>query len=135
MGLTVGNILKQALSVTGTQTVKIRIAAGSTINAAGVPTVSYGDPIVVSGSVQPGIVSSFGGKNISEKDYRDMGLDWTRSYITVWIPDVGLSVIHDKKSADTVEFNGRIFNVIQCADWELQNGWKRCYCVERKAGE
>lgn len=135
MGLTVGNILKQALSVTGTQTVKIRIAAGSTINAAGVPTVSYGDPIVVSGSVQPGIVSSFGGKNISEKDYKDMGLDWTRSYITVWIPDVGLSVIHDKKSADTVEFNGRIFNVIQCADWELQNGWKRCYCVERKAGE
>ena len=135
MGLTVGNILKQALSVTGTQTVKIRIAAGSTINAAGVPTVSYGDPIVVSGSVQPGIVSSFGGKNISEKDYKDMGLDWTRSYITVWIPDVGLSVIHDKKSADTVEFNGRIFNVIQCADWELQNGWKRCYCAERKAGE
>ena len=133
MGLTVGNILKQALSVIGTQTVKIRIAAGSTINDAGVPMVTYGDPIVVSGSVQPGIVSSFGGKNISEKDYKDMGLDWTRSYITVWIPDVGLSVIHDKKSADTVEFNGRIFNIIQSADWELQNGWKRCYCVERKA--
>ena len=135
MGLTVGNILKQALSVIGTQTVKIRIAAGSTINDAGVPTVAYAEPIVVSGSGQPGIVSSFGGKNISERDYKDMGLDWTRSYITVWIPDVGLSVIHDKKSADTVEFNRRIFNVIQCADWELQNGWKRCYCAERKAGE
>ena len=135
MGLTVGNILKQALSVIGTQTVKIRIAAGSTINAAGVPTVTYGDPIVVSGSVQPGIISSFGGKNVSEKDYKDMGLDWSRSYITVWIPDVGLSVIHDKKTTDTVEYNGRIFNVIQVADWLDQNGWKRCYCVERKAGE
>ena len=135
MGLNVNNILKSALSIIGSHTVKIRIATGTAVNDAGVPTVTYSEPIAVSGSVQPGIVSSFGGKNISEKDYKDMGLDWTRSYITVWIPDVGLSVIHDKKSVDTVEFNGRIFNVIQCADWELQNGWKRCYCAERKAGE
>lgn len=135
MGLNVNNILKSALSIIGSHTVKVRIATGVSVNDAGVPTVTYSEPIVVSGSVQPGIVSSFGGKNISEKDYKDMGLDWTRSYITVWIPDVGLNVIHDKKSADTVEFNGRIFNVIQCADWELQNGWKRCYCCERKAGE
>ena len=135
MGLNVNNILKSALSIIGSHTVKIRIAAGVSVNDSGVPTVTYSDPIVVSGSVQPGIVSSFGGKNISEKDYKDMGLDWTRSYITVWIPDVGLSVIHDKKSSDTVEFNGRIFNIIQSADWELQNGWKRCHCVERKAGE
>ena len=135
MGLNVNNILKSALSIIGSHTVKVRIATGVSVNDAGVPTVTYSEPIVVSGSVQPGIVSSFGGKNISERDYKDMGLDWTRSYITVWIPDVGFSVIHDKKSADTVEFNRRIFNVIQCADWELQNGWKRCYCVERKAGE
>ena len=135
MGLKVDNILKSALSIIGSHTVKIRIATGTAVNDAGVPTVTYSDPIVVSGSVQPGIVSSFGGKNISEKDYKDMGLDWTRSYITVWIPDVGLKPIHDKKSTDTVEFNGRIFNVIQCADWGTQNGWKRCYCCERKAGE
>ena len=135
MGFNVDNILKSALSVIGSHTVKIRIATAAQLNDVGVPTVAYGDPITTRGSVQPGIVSSFGGKNISEKDYKDMGLDWTRSYITVWIPDVGLNVIHDRKSADTVEFNGRIFNVIQVADWELQNGWKRCYCVERKAGE
>lgn len=135
MGLNVNNILKSALSVIGSHTVKIRIATGTAVNDAGVPTINYSDPIIVSGSVQPGIVSSFGGKNISEKDYKDMGLDWTRSYITVWIPDVGLKPIHDKKSADTVEFNNRIFNIIQCADWEMQNGWKRCYCSERKAGE
>lgn len=135
MGLKVNNILKSALSIIGSHTVKIRIATGTAVNDAGVPTVTYSDPIVVKGSVQPGVVSSFGGKNISEKDYKDMGLDWTRSYITVWIPDVGLKPIHDKKSTDTVEYNGHIFNVIQCADWELQNGWKRCYCVERKAGE
>ena len=135
MGLNVNNILKSALSIIGSHTVKVRIATGVSVNDAGVPTVTYSEPIVVSGSVQPGIVSSFGGKNISERDYKDMGLDWTRSYITAWIPDVGLSVIHDKNSADTVEFNGRSFNVIQCVDWELQNGWKRCYGAERKAGE
>ena len=135
MGLKVNNILKSALSIIGSHTVKIRIATGTAVNDAGVPTVTYGDPIVVSGSVQPGIVSSFGGKNISEKDYKDMGLDWTRSYITVWIPDVGLKPIHDRKSADTVEYNGRIYNILQSADWETQNGWKRCYCCERKAGE
>ena len=135
MGLKVNNILKSALSIIGSHTVKIRVATGTAVNDSGVPTVTYSDPIVVSCSVQPGIVSSFGGKNISEKDYKDMGLDWTRSYITVWIPDVGLKPIHDRESTDTVEFNGRIFNVIQCADWELQNGWKSCYCVERKAGE
>ena len=117
MGLNVNNILKSALSIIGSHTVKIRIATGTAVNDSGVPTVAYSDPIVVSGSVQPGIVSSFGGKNISEKDYKDMGLDWTRSYITVWIPDVCLKPIHDKKSTDTVEFNGRIFNVIQCSDW------------------
>lgn len=135
MGFTIRNILKTALSVIGSHTVKIRIASGVTVSDAGIPTVSYSAPITVKGSVQPGIVSSFGGKNISERDYKDMGLDWTRSYITVWVPDVGLSVVHDRKSSDTVEFEGRIFNVIQCADWEVQNGWKRCYCVERKAGE
>ena len=135
MGLNVNNILKSALSIIGSHTVKVRIATGVLVNDAGIPTVAYSDPIVVSGSVQPGIVSSFGGKNISEKDYKDMGLDWTRSYITVWIPDVGLKPIHDKKSSDTVEFNWRFFNVIQCADGEYQNGWKRCYCAERKAGE
>ena len=135
MGLNVNNILKSALSIIGSHTVKIRIATGTAVNDAGVPTVTYSEPIAVSGSVQPGIVSSFGGKNISEKDYKDMGLDWTRSYITVWIPDVGLKPIHDRKSADTVEYNGRIYNILQLADWETQNGWKRCYCAERKAGE
>ena len=135
MGLNVNNILKSALSIIGSHTVKVRIAAGVSVNDSGVPTVTYSDTIVVSGSVQPGIVSSFGGKNISERDYKDMGLDWTRSYITVWVPDVGLKPIHDKKSTDTVEYNGRIYNILQSADWETQNVWRRCYCCERKAGE
>ena len=79
MGLNVNNILKSALSIIGSHTVKIRIATGTAVNDAGVPTVTYSEPIVVSGSVQPGIVSSFGGKNISQNDYKAMGVDWTRS--------------------------------------------------------
>jgi hypothetical protein len=79
---------------------------------------------------QPGIVSSFGGKNIEEKDYKDMGLDFSHRYITLWVDSADIGTVANGISAVQVKVRDRIWNVIHTADWIVFNGWKRIYVEE-----
>ena len=129
--MNIGNILNVALNVIGSSKFEFRKYIGNSIDEFGVPSVAYGDWKSYKGCVQPGIISSFGGKNISEKDYKEMGLDWTKSYITIWIPENDIKTVYKQDAADQIRYNGKVYNIIQSADWIVENGWKRCYCVER----
>lgn len=80
--------------------------------------------------VQPGIISSFGGKNIDEKDYKDFGLDFSHRHITIWIDGVDIHTVAQKGNPDKIRFDGKVFNVMHTADWLDFDGWKRCYCEE-----
>ena len=93
--------------------------------------VSYSDWKNGFGIVQPGIISSFGGKNISEKDYKSIGLDFGKATITVWLKGVELKTVNDNKSCDQILFEGKIYNVIQAANWNEYSGWRRCYCQQK----
>ena len=95
----------------------------------GVATETYSAVESVEASVQPGIVASFGGKCVELKDYKEMGLDWSRRYITAWMPGRGLEPPVDRNGSDRIIYGGRIFNVLQVEDWEDYNGWQRVYAV------
>ena len=105
-------------------------SATTEIGYAGVPSLQYGKWKSVMAHVQPGIISSFGGKNISEKDYKDLGLDFSRNYITIWTSNADIATLAHKQNPSQVRVDGKIFNVIQRADWNVYNGWSRCFCVE-----
>lgn len=81
--------------------------------------------------VQPGIISSFGGKNISEKDYKDLGLDFSRNYVTIWTSENDIRTVAYQQTADQVVISGKTYNIIQRANWLEYNGWSRYYCEEK----
>ena len=120
------------MRVIGTESIEYRLFSGRTISDVGTPVVSYLDWTATRASVHPGIVSSFGGNGISEKEYSDLGFTWARTNITIWLNDVGLRTSEDENAADQIRFRGKIYNVLQVEDWLEQNGWKRCYCVMRR---
>lgn len=124
------NILKLAFGMIPHTTVQYRKYQSKTINDFGVATQSYTALASTPASVQPGIVSSFGGKCVELKDYKEMGLDWTRRHITVWMPDVGLEPATNNEGGDQVVYNSMTFNVLQCENWLDYDGWVRIYCVQ-----
>lgn len=98
----------------------------------GVVTQSFSEWSKARSHVQPGIVSSFGGSCIELKDYKQLGLDWSRRYITVWLFDKGLEPCCDKDGSDQVKYQDKIFTILQVENWDRFNNWQRCYCVEEK---
>lgn len=132
MGI-MSSILIRARSLIRTDdSVKFRRFVSNSISEFGVASQTFSDWVIVAANVQPGIVSSFGGSNIEMKDYKEMGLDWSRRYITVWIKDKGLQPCVDKNGADEILYNGMEFTVIQVENWDRFNNWQRIYCVEKK---
>lgn len=124
------NILTRALTVIPRSRFKYRKANGNVVNDFGQKVQSYGEWMDVTGIVQPGLVSSFGSKNISDMMYRDLGLDPSKRTITVWIEYTDISSTANRQSCDQVQYMGKTFNILQVEDWLEYNGWKRCYCQE-----
>jgi len=114
------------------QRVQWRKALDTVISEDGIAVSGYGEWNSILAHAMPGIISSFGGKNINERDYKDMGLDFSRNYYTVYCDNIDVRTVCEQHSADQFMINGKVFNVIQTEDWEEfgYNGWKRCYCVE-----
>lgn len=124
------NILRMAARVIPRTTIEYRVSGSSTTNEYGIRTSSYGDWIPIRAHTNPGIISSFGGKNIEERDYKDMGLDFSHRFITVWCDGADIKTLVKKDSPDQIRIGTSVFNVIQIADWLDFNGWKRIYCEE-----
>ena len=124
------HIFDMAMKIIPRNAFQYRKFNGVSTNQFGQRITSYTDWNNGFGVVQPGIISSFGGKNISEKDYKDLGLDFARATVTVWIKGVELKSVNGESSCDQVMFEGKIYNVIQAANWNEYSGWRRCYCQE-----
>lgn len=101
-------------------------------NDFGIVEQVFEDVVDTSAHVQPGIVSSFGGSNIEMKDYKELGLDWSKRHITVWMTDRNLEPCCSQEGADKILYNGMEFTVIQVENWDRFNNWQRIYCVEKK---
>ena len=126
------NLHKIANRLIPRQRVQWRKALDTVISEDGIAVSGYGEWNAILAHAMPGIISSFGGKNINERDYKDMGLDFSRNYYTVYCDNIDVRTVCEQHSADQFMINGKVFNVIQTEDWEEfgYNGWKRCYCVE-----
>ena len=124
------SVHKIASSLIPRQGIEWRKFDANATSAAGRIEASYGSWQSILAHVQPGIISSFGGKNISEKDYKDLGLDFSRVFYTIWTDDTRLTSVAHQGSSDQIKIAGKIFNVIQVENWDEFNGWKRCYCEE-----
>jgi hypothetical protein len=126
------NLHKIASRIIPRQRIEWRKANDSVVSEYGVASSTYGDWTSILAHAMPGIISSFGGKNINERDYKDMGLDFSRNYYTVYADNIDVRTVCEQHSADQFRINGKVFNVIQTEDWEEfgYNGWKRCYCVQ-----
>lgn len=126
------NLHRMANNIIPRQKIQWRKAGDATVSEYGVASAEYGAWQDVFAHVMPGIISSFGGKNINERDYQEMGLDFSKNYYTVYVDNIDVRTVCEQHSADQFKINGKVFNVIQTEDWEEfgYNGWKRCYCVK-----
>lgn len=126
------NLHKIANRLIPRQRIQWRKALDTVISEDGIAVSGYGEWNAILAHAMPGIISSFGGKNINERDYKDMGLDFSRNYYTVYCDNIDVRTVCEQHSADQFMISGKVFNVIQTEDWEEfgYNGWKRCYCVE-----
>lgn len=126
------NLHKIANRLIPRQRIQWRKALDTVISEDGIAVSGYCEWNAILAHAMPGIISSFGGKNINERDYKDMGLDFSRNYYTVYCDNIDVRTVCEQHSADQFMINGKVFNVIQTEDWEEfgYNGWKRCYCVE-----
>lgn len=126
-----GNILELALRVIPKNSFQYRHFLGGTPSDIGIVAQGYDETWTNGyGLVQPGIISSFGGNNVSEKEYSDLGMDWSKRSCTVWVRNADLHASVNNNSPDQVKYQGRIYNVINVSDWEEYNGWQRVYCQE-----
>lgn len=128
--MNIKNILDIASTIIGTEVIQYRKFLTKEIDH-GQVVPTYDDWKNVRACVQPGIVSSFGGKNISLKDYKELGLDWTKCYYTIWATGIDITTVYKQDVSDQIKWGDRILNVMQVENWTGLNGWKRCYCVER----
>ena len=127
------NILNAALSVIPHSSVEYQKFISKTVNDFGVTVQSFSEPKRVKAIVESGIVNAIGGNGVELKDYKDMGLDWSKRYITVWLSYVGLEPPADRDGSDRILWDGKTFSVIQVEDRGDYDGWQRCFCVEIKA--
>lgn len=118
------NLLNMALNVIPSQAVKWHRYAGETLNEAGYPTISYDDPVEISGSWQ----------SVDMKTVKEMGLDMSKSYKQLYTSN-NVKGTNRGTNPDRIEFNGAFYSVVGDADWYDQDGWKSIVCVREQDEE
>lgn len=124
------NIHRMAAAVIPREPFEYRIGLGTETSPSGRMVPKYSEWKRATGHIQPGIVSSFGGKNIEEKDYKDLGLDFSHRFMTIWCNLKSLTTIAGKTTTNQVRIRGMVFNVIHAADWIVFDGFRRVYVEE-----
>lgn len=117
------NILKQALTVIGSATVNYFAYAGKTTGPSGLVTTSYAAPVTVKkGSLQI----------VPRSRYSEYGLDWAKSYVTWFVPDINATSIsrNPDDTGDVIEWKGRRYQLIGDTPWFNVDGWNEVLCVD-----
>ena len=128
----INSVLRQAWNVIPHSTIQYRKYINRAISDFGVSKSEFTEWKTVEAITQPGIISSFGGKGVELKDYKEMGLDWAKRYVTAWMPNVGLEPAVNRNGADEFLYDGQVFTVLQVENWGSYNGWIRAYGVQNK---
>jgi hypothetical protein len=113
------NLLAMALGVIGQQSVQWSRYIGMTTTTAGVERPTWADPVTISGSLQP----------VDTSLLQQLGLDWTRNYVTFFAPAEFREIERDQ-SSDRITYGGRTYQVVSKTAWWQQDGWEKVICVE-----
>lgn len=114
------NLLRQALTLIGSQSVDYYADTGRETSATGRDVTTYADAVTVTeGSVQA----------VPRNRYESLGLDFSRNYVTWFVPQNVVGLGRDV-SGDQIVFNSRRYNVATLTPWFAQDGWVECLCVE-----
>jgi hypothetical protein len=107
------NLLAQALTMIASQAVTYYADAGRATSATGRDVTAFAPGVTINlGSVQA----------VPRTRYEAMGLDYSKSYVTWFVPRSVLGVARDR-SGDQFEWNGRRYDVESVTPWFAQDGW------------
>ena len=112
------NLLASVQTVIGKQDYQVIKPTGRTRNAAGYFTTTFGSPIDMSGSIQA----------VNSKQYRDMVLDFKKSYIKIYDTEL-IQSISRTKNADQIIYDGFLWQVAEDTPWFLSTGWNFVLCI------
>ena len=93
--------------------------ASNPLNNIGMYVPTYDAPVELTGSIQA----------VSRQVMQDLGLDWTKRHIEVWVEQDVLDLSRDQHP-DQISFNGRRFDIIGQTDWHPIDGWDRFMAVD-----
>ena len=114
------NLLGEALKLIAPQAVVYLKDAGRTTTATGRDVTAFEPPVTITnGSLQ----------SVPRSRYESMGLDYSRSYRTWFVPRNVIGVERDK-SGDEFEFDGRRYKVESVTPWFVQDGWNEVLGVD-----
>lgn len=114
------NLLRSALRLLGNQTVILYRYAGRVTTATGRDVSAFSPPIThPEGSVQA----------LPRSRYADLGLDYSKSAVTWFVPTIVQGVERDR-SPDKFVFGPRLYEVHAVTPWNLQDGWNEVVGVD-----
>lgn len=117
------NILSLALSVIGSTPVEWFKYQSQAPGPTGKNVVTYAAPVTVTkGSVQP----------VDRSRYTSYGLDFAKSYVTWFVPNVDASSIkrNPDNSGDVFETGGRRYQCVGDTPWKTIDQWTRILGVD-----
>lgn len=106
------NLLRLALSVQGTQTLRWHQATGRTTNSVGKDVTAYADPVDVKGSFQP----------MSRASVMRNGLNIEKNYGTLYCVEPIQTAGRDL-SGDQFSYGGSRWQAAGEIDWTMQDSW------------
>lgn len=112
------NLLRKAARLIKLQTVAYYQDAGRQTNNVGVDVTAYLAAVSVQGSVQAVPLSA----------YQDLGLDWGKTYVTLYTQNPVVGVNRDV-SGDVFVYNNKVYTCRSPTDWNAQDGWNSVLAV------
>lgn len=113
------NLLKKAFKVIKKVPFIYRQFKARETNSIGIDIPEFEIDVNLKGSIQP----------VPRRLYQQHGLDWKKSYITIYSSDTIEGVNRDT-SGDRIVFDGKLFQVLDENDWTPIDGWNGVMCVE-----
>lgn len=113
------NLLAYALTVICPDSFVLHRFTGKTTNTIGLDVSAYAAPETFQGSIQA----------VGRRLYADMGLDFTRRYISIWV-STNIDDLYRGRAGDQVTWNGTRWQVIDENDWHPIDGWDSIIAVQ-----
>lgn len=88
------------------------------VNDYGYEVSEFHDPVLRMGGIEP----------IKTRQYKSMGLDFTRHYIKIYDSEI-LDTLTRSDNPDEIEFKGYRYQLIHDMDWFDLNGWNSVLAV------